>query len=180
MNTHTLKRTFVAMTGVVIMLAVATACGNDGADTSATTAGSTTTAASDQITVTDVWARPGIAGGSTGIYLSIRGGATADELVGAKAADSFAESVEIHESTVDHENGDDHDMAATSEPGMHTMHEVDAIAVPAGGAVELAPGGFHVMVTGLKADLKAGDTVPITLEFAKAGEIQVTATVREP
>ena len=41
----------------------------------------------------------------------------------------------------------------------------------------LAPGGYHIMLSGLKQALKQGDSFPITLSFAKAGQVTATATV---
>jgi len=45
--------------------------------------------------------------------------------------------------------------------------------------VELKPGSYHIMLIGLKQDLKPGDRIEITLRFEKAGEIKVNAPVRE-
>lgn len=57
------------------------------------------------------------------------------------------------------------------------MRQVDAIDLKAGQRVELKPGGYHVMFVGLKAPLKAGDSVPVTLKFEKSGELKVNVTV---
>jgi copper(I)-binding protein len=43
------------------------------------------------------------------------------------------------------------------------MRAVTALELPAGQLVELKPGGFHLMLMDLKAQLKVGDTVPLTL-----------------
>jgi periplasmic copper chaperone A len=52
--------------------------------------------------------------------------------------------------------------------------------VPAGKTVELKPGGYHVMLMGLVAPLKEGETVPVTLTFkAKDGKTQ-TVEVKAP
>ncbi len=64
--------------------------------------------------------------------------------------------------------------------GMMTMHQVEKIPVKGGASVQLKPGGLHVMLFGLKKDLTVGETVPVTLTFEKAGEVKVTAEVREP
>lgn len=53
------------------------------------------------------------------------------------------------------------------------MRQVKDIAVPAGGAVELKPGGLHLMFINIKAPLTAGETVPVKLKFAKAGDVEV-------
>ncbi len=49
----------------------------------------------------------------------------------------------------------------------------DGLEVPAGGTAELAPGGTHLMFIGITQPLKQGDMVPVTLEFAKAGKVEV-------
>jgi copper(I)-binding protein len=50
----------------------------------------------------------------------------------------------------------------------------DGLEIPAGGTVALSPGGgMHLMLINLTAPLKEGDMVPVTLEFAKAGKVEV-------
>ena len=48
-----------------------------------------------------------------------------------------------------------------------------------GEPVTLAPGGYHIMLMGLKQTLKQGDSFPVTLGFAKAGQVTATATVEK-
>ena len=60
-----------------------------------------------------------------------------------------------------------HEMAM--EGNVMKMRQVQGISVPAGGAVELKPGGLHIMFINIKAPLTAGETVPVKLKFAKAG-----------
>jgi len=69
------------------------------------------------------------------------------------------------------------------EEGVMKMRAVPRIELPAGQAVKLAPGGYHVMLLDLKQQLKPGDTVPITLTLegrdkAKSS-LEVKARVRE-
>lgn len=66
------------------------------------------------------------------------------------------------------------------ENGMMAMRKVDAIDVPANGEVPLAPGGLHLMFIGLKAPLKEGESVAVTLVFEKAGEVAVSLPVKGP
>lgn len=78
---------------------------------------------------------------------------------------------------------------ATPAAGMPMLHETvvtDGIAsmppamsvpVPAGQKVQLAPGGYHGMLMGLAAALKAGDSFPLTLTFEKAGTVTVNVDV---
>ncbi len=58
------------------------------------------------------------------------------------------------------------------------MFHVDAVDIPAGETVQLAPGGLHVMFMGLGGDpFEAGETFPATLVFEKAGEVEVVFNV---
>ncbi|MGC2049504.1 MAG: copper chaperone PCu(A)C [Gallionella sp.] len=74
-----------------------------------------------------------------------------------------------------------------TENGMMKMREVKAIELPAGKPVNLGESGYHLMLVGLKAPLKEGETVPLTLNIkvanqsvvkidAKAEVISLTAT----
>ena len=59
------------------------------------------------------------------------------------------------------------------------MRPVTSIALPAGEAVSLQPGGYHIMLLDLVAPLTAGQPFAITFSFEKAGAQTVQATVRE-
>jgi copper(I)-binding protein len=61
--------------------------------------------------------------------------------------------------------------------GVASMPHAMSIPVPAGQAVQLAPGGYHGMLMGLTAALKVGDSFPMTLTFEKAGEITINVDV---
>ena len=63
------------------------------------------------------------------------------------------------------------------EGNVMKMRQVIDIAVPAGGSVELKPGGLHLMFMNIKAPLTAGESVPVKLKFAKAGEVEVKMPV---
>ncbi len=137
-------------------------------------AGCSGTAASPSagITVTDAWARSSSAMASAGAaYATItNGGSAPDALIGASSP--AAATVEVHE-TVAIGSPD------ASGGGMMGMRPVARVEIPAGGSLQLKPGGYHVMLIGLVKDLKAGDTIDLTLKFEKAGEITVKAQVRE-
>lgn len=96
-------------------------------------------------------------------YLTIRNSGPADRLL--KAMSDAAGTVELH--TVIDNNG------------VKQMRPVEAIDVPANGEVALKPGSFHVMMFGVKQDLKPGDTINLTLQFEKAGSMTVKAEVRQ-
>jgi copper(I)-binding protein len=93
-------------------------------------------------------------------YLTMKS-PTADRLTAA--ASPVANRVELHLSTMD--------------GGVMRMREVLAIDLPPGETVTLKPGGLHVMLMGLKQPLRPGETIPLTLEFEKAGKLEITAAV---
>ncbi len=105
-------------------------------------------------------------GVNSAVYMVLaNGGAAADRLVAAQA--DVSNAVEIHETKM--------------EGDVMRMQQVESgIEVPAGGQVELKPGGYHVMLIGLTRDLNVGDTFPVTLEFASGATLQVEAEVRQP
>ena len=57
------------------------------------------------------------------------------------------------------------------------MTKVDSIAVPAGQTVALQPGGYHVMMMGLKSEMAKGSHFKVTLSFKNAGDIEVMVPV---
>jgi hypothetical protein len=136
--------------------------------------------ATDGIQLENAWARraPAMAHGQSGghgatmghggagngaVYVTVtnRGGGP-DALVGA--ATDAATSVELHETV--------------HEGGVMKMRPLPRFEVPAGGRLEMKPGGHHIMLLGLKRDLKPGDTVTVTVTFEKAGPMTVEAPVR--
>ena len=58
------------------------------------------------------------------------------------------------------------------------MRELDGLDIPGFGAVELAPGGIHLMLVGLTQTLQEGDSVDLTLRFQKSGPLTVSLPVR--
>jgi len=67
----------------------------------------------------------------------------------------------------------------TMQDGVMKMRELTGgLPIEAGKTVSLAPGGYHLMLMELKAQLKKGDQVPMTLTFEKAGKIDVTLDVQ--
>ncbi len=63
------------------------------------------------------------------------------------------------------------------EGGVMKMRQVQAIEVAPGEPTVLAPGGLHVMLMGITAPLKEGDSFPLTLAFDKAGTIEITVKI---
>jgi copper(I)-binding protein len=69
---------------------------------------------------------------------------------------------------------------SSMEGGVMRMRPVEGIPLPAGKAVELKPGGYHVMLMHVKQPLKEGDRVPLTLEVETAGGKRESVTVDVP
>jgi copper(I)-binding protein len=130
-------------------------------DAAARAAAAAAAAAKANIEVADGWTRatPGNAT-TAAVYLRITSVKDPDRLIGAKAA--AAERAEIH--------------TTTTQNGAARMAAAPAIAVPGGGTVNFAPTGAHIMLTGLKAPLRQGDSFLVQLEFEKAGTL--TTVVR--
>lgn len=57
------------------------------------------------------------------------------------------------------------------------MQKVDSVAVPAHGEARFEPGGNHLMLFGLSQPLVAGERFPLTLEFEKAGKVEVEIAI---
>ena len=62
--------------------------------------------------------------------------------------------------------------------GMHRMERQDAIAIPANGSTQLAPGGYHVMLIGVQTPRRAGDEIPVTLTFADGETMTIPVPVK--
>ena len=97
-------------------------------------------------------------------YLKLANKGPVDRLVSATSP--AAGSVEIH--------------SMSMEGDVMKMRQIDAIELATGQTVELKPGGYHLMLMGLKAPLKVGEKFPLTLKFEKSGEVVVTVNVEEP
>lgn len=112
------------------------------------------------------WARPTVVGQTAGgAFLKIENrGAAADKLLSARS--DAAASTELHTMTMD--------------GNVMRMREIGELPLPAGQTVELKPGDLHIMFMGLKAPLKVGDSVPLTLTFERAGEVTVDVKVEAP
>lgn len=111
------------------------------------------------------WSRATPPGAQTGVgYLTIMNhGSEPDMLVSASSP--AADRVEFHVTT-------------TTDGVMKMRPASGGLTVPAGGTVELKPdGGYHLMLSGLKAPLRSGTMLPVTLRFAKAGSLDVVFAV---
>ena len=112
----------------------------------------------------DPWARATPPTAPTGGgYLSIKNtGTTPDRLLSISSP--AAETVQVHEMKM--------------EGNVMRMREAEhGVEIAPGATVTLAPGGYHIMMMGLKEPLKQGTKVPLTLVFEKAGKIDIELVV---
>ena len=122
--------------------------------------------ASAQTQVDDAWVRATVAGQqATGAFMTLTA-STDSKLLGVQSP--AAKIVQVHQSTMKND--------------VMSMQPVESVALPAGKAVSFAPHGYHVMLIDLVAQVKEGDSVPLTLivENAKGEKesIEVDAPVR--
>jgi hypothetical protein len=112
-----------------------------------------------QVEIDKPWSRATAPGAKVAAgYMIIRNKASAaDRLVGASSP--AAARVETHVTSKDGE--------------VMRMREVKGYDVPAGGSFELKPGGAHLMFVDIRQPFKAGERIPATLRFEKAGEVRV-------
>jgi periplasmic copper chaperone A len=117
-----------------------------------------------ELSVSGAWIRASAPMQANGAgYAAIQNkSAKADRLLSAYA--DVAERVELH--------------TIITENGVAQMRQVTGIDIPAGGTVNLAPGGFHVMFVKLKQPFVQGKTVPIKFTFEQAGDVMVNFEVK--
>ena len=115
------------------------------------------------IAISDAWSRAAMSGRTGVVYLTITDTGAPDRLTGANSP--VATTASLHESFDDH--------------GIMKMRPVPELPVQPGVSVTLAPGGYHIMLEGLKQALQPGQTFPVTLTFANAGPVTATATVQK-
>ena len=117
-----------------------------------------------QVSVTAPWIRATVtqaqASGAFMTLTSVRDARLID------VRSSVAGSVEIHRMTMD---GD-----------VMKMQAVSSLDLPAGKSVNLASGGYHVMLMGLTRQLQAGDSVPLVLTIENGDKSLQTVEIKVP
>ena len=88
-----------------------------------------------------------------------------DRLVNVES--DIAGIVQIHETRVD-------------ANGVASMFLLDEMEIPAGGEIQFRPGSYHIMLMGMKRELKVGELVRFALTFEKAGRVEIDALVKAP
>ena len=123
-----------------------------------------TTAAFAQVTVSDPWIRATVPAQKTaGAFMQLRS-PKATRLVDVQTP--VAGRAEVHQMGM--------------EGQTMRMQKVDGIDLPAGQTVNLASGGYHIMLFDLKQQLKDGEQVPLTLTFVGADKKRENVTVQVP
>lgn len=139
----------------LIFLALLAACGGDDDERAA-----------GRLAVDDVTANLALPSDTGAIYLHIHNETDRDETLRGATVPGCA-AVEIHDMIMD---GD-----------VMKMRPVDGgVPIPAGETVKFRHGGLHMMCIGKTADFAVGASVPVTLEFANAGAMEVTAEIIDP
>jgi hypothetical protein len=117
-----------------------------------------------KLVVSNPWARATVGIRRPGAaFMTIRNtGKTADRLVAVSSP--VAGRIDFHQTRMTN--------------GVMQMMPVDGITVPAGGSVALQPGGYHLMLMGLKKPLAANQRITLTLSFEKGGKMDVAVPVR--
>ena len=125
---------------------------------------STALAQTNQLEVANAWARatPGKAENGAA-YLTIQS-PTPDRLVAVSSP--VAKKAELH--------------TMSMEGMVMKMRPLAGLDIPAGQPVTLKPGGQHIMLEGLDAPLREGQSFPLTLTFEKAGTRTVTGAIEKP
>jgi copper(I)-binding protein len=116
-----------------------------------------------QIQIENPWSRatPGGTKIAAGYMVVKNNSATADHLVSASSPNAGRVETHVH----------------IREGDVMRMREVKGYDIPAHGSFELKPGGAHLMLINIKAPFKAGDRVPVTLRFQRAGEVKIELAV---
>jgi copper(I)-binding protein len=115
------------------------------------------------VRITSPWARATPGGAQTAAAYATIESAAGDKLTGLSTP--AAQKAEIHSMTMNN--------------GVMQMRQVDGLDLPPGQKIALKPGGYHIMLLGLAKPLVAGQSFPLTLDFAKAGMKQVMVTVEK-
>ena len=123
------------------------------------------TPAANTVVVEQPWARATPKGAKTGaVYMTlINNGTSADQLVDATTP--LATKVQFHQET--------------EENGVSRMREMPNVDLPPGAKVIFKPGEMHMMLVGLKEPLTEGQTLPLTLHFEHAGNVEVTVPIEK-
>ena len=121
-------------------------------------------AEADQVRIEQPWIRLAPPNAmATGAFMVIRNTGNQPIQV-VKAANPASKATELH--------------THLNENGVMKMRQIPAIRIEAGGEAVLKPGGLHVMLIDMKAPLKEGENVPLTLGFEDGSSTQIDVPVQ--
>ncbi len=118
------------------------------------------------VTIEHPWARP--TAGDTGLgaaYFVLKNGGEQPEVLKSVSSPD-ADIAQIHEHI--HEAN-----------GVMKMRPAEGVTIPPGGTVAFEPGGYHVMLIGLKHNLEEGHGIPLKLTFEHAGSVDVEVKIEK-
>lgn len=186
-------RSLIRFLTAVALAAGLVACGDDTTDESAD--------ADTDLTIEGAWARTTADGQQAGAVYFHATSEAGNAIVGAAVPTAIAGRVELHETVMAEDAGDDahssgssghsgideaesdasdhDDSGGHSGMGAMTMRAVNQIDLPAGEQVTLEPGGLHVMLLDLAGPLEADDEFVVTLLLADNTEFDVDVVVRD-
>jgi copper(I)-binding protein len=144
-----MKKIMMLVLAGMLFLSACGANGNEGTD----------------IEAYDYWARAALKDGNAAAYMLLRNHSANDDALMSVSSD-VAAATEIH-------------LSQTTADGTMEMIKQESIALPVDSEVEFKPGSYHVMLIGLKQDLKAGDEITLTLHFKNHEDITLTVPVLE-
>jgi hypothetical protein len=122
-------------------------------------------AAQPDIQIEDAWVREAPPSARMlAAYMTLKNSADQDQVLVEVQSPAFSH-VMLHRSEV--------------IDGVARMIHLDEVVIPAGGSVQLEPGGLHLMMPAPETRLSAGDRVPLVLLFADGNQIEVQAEVRK-
>ncbi len=124
----------------------------------------TTACTKPSLSVDDAYVRAPVADRDvTAAFMTIVNNSEADNAL-QSASSPAAEKVELHQHT--------------HSDGMMRMRQVERIAIPAQASAALEPGGYHMMLIGIKPELRDQESIDVSLEFANGETLTVSAAVR--
>lgn len=125
----------------------------------------TASSAFAHVTVSNPWARATVAQQqASGVFMELRSAHDKAQLVGVKT--EAATTAEVHEMRM--------------EENVMKMRAVPSVDLPSGQTVSLKPGGYHIMLMGLKKPLVAGQNVDLVLEVVHADGAKESIAVSAP
>ncbi len=113
----------------------------------------------------DYWTRAAQKDGNGAAYMLLHNHSEEDDALVGVSSD-VATAVEMH-------------LSQMNADGTMEMTQQESIALPSDAEVELKPGSYHIMLIGLKQDLKAGDEITLTLHFLHHEDIILTVPVMD-